>query len=110
MRAKTSTTVAATVLVLACSGRTDVQPVSFEFHRNQLVVPVYVNGKGPYTMIIDTGANPSAIDLATAMEAGVVVDTTRSGYARPWTCPPSRSDLAARFTAFWDTPVLRETR
>lgn len=35
----------------------------FEFIRNEIVVQVKVNGKGPFNMMLDTGTDPSAIDL-----------------------------------------------
>ena len=42
--------------------------VPFEFYRNEVIVQVKVNGKGPFNMMLDTGTDPSAIDLATAKE------------------------------------------
>lgn len=46
------------------------QPVEvpFEFFRNEIIVQVKVNGKGPFNMMLDTGTDPSAVDLATAKE------------------------------------------
>src|SRR5215831_19112568 len=43
----------------------------FEFYRNQVIVQVKINGKGPFSMLLDTGTDPSAIDLATAPEVGL---------------------------------------
>ena len=48
--------------------------VPFEFYKNEIVLQVKVNGKGPYNMMLDTGTNPSAIDLATAKEIGLKLD------------------------------------
>jgi predicted aspartyl protease len=45
--------------------------VPFDFHRNQIIVQVTINGKGPFSMLLDTGTDPSAIDLATAREIGL---------------------------------------
>ena len=42
--------------------------VPFEFYRNEIIVHVKVNGKGPFNMMLDTGTDPSAVDLATAKE------------------------------------------
>jgi predicted aspartyl protease len=45
--------------------------VPFEFYRNEIIVQVKVNGKGPFNMMLDTGTDPSAVDLATAKEWGL---------------------------------------
>jgi predicted aspartyl protease len=42
--------------------------VSFDFYRNEVALPVKINGRGPFTMLLDTGTDPSAIDLALARE------------------------------------------
>jgi predicted aspartyl protease len=49
--------------------------VPFEFVHNQIVVEVKIAGKGPYTMLLDTDTDPSAIDLATARELGLRLDS-----------------------------------
>ena len=48
-----------------------VVEVPFEFFRNEIIVQVKVNGVGPFNMMLDTGTNPSAIDLATAKDLGL---------------------------------------
>src|SRR2546430_17463333 len=48
--------------------------VPFEFVHNQIVVEVKIAGKGPYSMLLDTDTDPSAIDLATARELGLKLD------------------------------------
>lgn len=45
--------------------------IPFDFVRNEILVQVKVNGKGPFNMMLDTGTDPSAIDLATAKELGL---------------------------------------
>src|SRR5262245_34784302 len=45
--------------------------VPFEFVRNEIIVQVTVNGKGPFNMMLDTGTDPSAVDLTTARELGL---------------------------------------
>ncbi|MDQ3920085.1 MAG: retroviral-like aspartic protease family protein [Acidobacteriota bacterium] len=45
--------------------------VPFEFYRNEIIVQVKIKGKGPYDMMLDTGTDPSAIDLSTAKEIGL---------------------------------------
>lgn len=52
-------------------GAEPVSDVPFELDRNVIVVPVLVNERGPYLAMIDTGTDPSAIDLALARELGV---------------------------------------
>jgi predicted aspartyl protease len=49
--------------------------VPFEFVYNQIVVAVKIAGKGPYHVLVDTGSDPSAIDLATAKELGLGLDS-----------------------------------
>jgi predicted aspartyl protease len=49
--------------------------VPFAFEHNQIILQVRVNGKGPYSMLLDTGTNPSAVDLATAREMGLKIST-----------------------------------
>ena len=49
--------------------------VPFEFVHNQIVVEVKIGGKGPYSMLLDTDTDPSAIDLATARELGLRLDS-----------------------------------
>src|SRR5256885_8948355 len=48
--------------------------VPFEFVANQIIVQVKIAGKGPYSMLLDTDTDPSAIDLATARELGLKLD------------------------------------
>lgn len=54
---------------------------SFELERNQIVLPVWIDGKGPFYVLLDTAGSPSAVDLATALDLGFPVDTTLSGEA-----------------------------
>ncbi len=49
--------------------------VPFEFVANQIIVEVKIAGKGPYNMLVDTDTDPSAIDLATAKELGLKLDS-----------------------------------
>jgi predicted aspartyl protease len=55
--------------------RTGPVEVPFEFVHNQIVVTVKIAGKGPYRMLVDTDTDPSAIDLATAKELGLALDS-----------------------------------
>jgi len=45
--------------------------VPFTFERSSVIVQVKVNGQGPYNMLLDTGAEQSAVDLNTARELGL---------------------------------------
>jgi predicted aspartyl protease len=58
-----------------------ITTVPFVLVRNQIIVQASVNGKGPYSFIVDTGVTPSVIDRATAEAAGVAIDTSSSGQA-----------------------------
>ncbi len=57
-----------------CQTRTAPVEVPFEFVANQIIVQVKIGGKGPYSMLLDTDTDPSAIDLATANELGLKLD------------------------------------
>src|ERR1041385_6413072 len=65
------------VSMLACFALTAVSQssgtieVPFEFYRNEIVIQAKINGQGPFTMLVDTGTNPSAIDIATAQQIGL---------------------------------------
>lgn len=54
--------------------RQKVVEVPFDLYRNEIIVQVKVNGRGPLNMMLDTGTDPSAIDLATARELGLKLD------------------------------------
>lgn len=57
---------------LLAAGLADAAPppapewVAFQLIRNQVVLPVRVQGQGPFSCLVDTGANPSAVDTALA--------------------------------------------
>lgn len=55
-----------------------VVEVPFDFYRNEIIVQVKVNGKGPFNMMLDTGTDPSAIDIATARELGLKLESVGS--------------------------------
>lgn len=44
--------------------------ISFRYIRNLVIVPLYVNGKGPYNFILDTGVGPTII-TDSAIAAGI---------------------------------------
>ena len=45
--------------------------VPFQFVQNQIILSVKVNDQGPFNMALDTGTDPSAIDLPTARKIGL---------------------------------------
>jgi hypothetical protein len=45
--------------------------VPFEFVQSEIILRVKVNDQGPFNMALDTGTDPSAIDLATAKRIGL---------------------------------------
>lgn len=47
--------------------------VPFEFERNQILLQLRIGGQGPFSCTVDTGANPSVIDLALARELGLSI-------------------------------------
>jgi predicted aspartyl protease len=57
------------------SNREQIIEVPFDFYRNEIIVRVKVNNRGPFDMMLDTGTDPSAIDLATAKEIGLKLDS-----------------------------------
>lgn len=58
-----------------------VTEIPFSFDRNQAIFEVWMNGRGPFNMFLDTGGNPSAVDLAAARLAAIPVDTSAVGEA-----------------------------
>ena len=48
-----------------------VVEIPFDFYRNEIILAVKVDGKGPFNMMLDTGTDPSAVDLTTARELGL---------------------------------------
>jgi len=45
--------------------------IPFEFYRNEIILEVRVDGKGPFSMMLDTGTDPSVIEFTTARELGL---------------------------------------
>lgn len=64
---------------LLLAGLAVITTVPFVLVNNQIVVQASVNGKGPYSFLVDTGVTPSVIDRTAAEAAGVAVDTSRAG-------------------------------
>jgi len=56
------------------SGRDQTVEVPFNFYRNEIILQVKINGAGTFNMMLDTGTDPSAIDLATAKVVELKLD------------------------------------
>jgi hypothetical protein len=57
----------------------DAPEVPFELVHNEVLVFAKVNGKGPFLMKIDSGADPSLIDIHTAMKLGLTLNPAGEG-------------------------------
>ena len=57
----------------------EIIELPFTFERSSVIIPVKVNGKGPYNMLLDTGAEQSAVDLNTAKELGLKLNPIGGG-------------------------------
>ncbi len=55
------------------SARNHFFEIPFELVHDQILLEVKIGGKGPFTMLLDTDTDPSAIDLETARDAGLSV-------------------------------------
>ena len=80
---KTRITRASLLILLSCfyslaqeKNKESPIEIPFDFYRNEIIVQVKINGKGPFSMMIDTGTDPSAVDLTTAKEIGLKLDST----------------------------------
>src|ERR1035438_7087245 len=47
--------------------------VPFELIHGTIIVPATVNGAGPFWMMLDTGADPTVVELGTAKSAGLKI-------------------------------------
>ena len=61
--------------------RPEVVEVPFTFEHSSVIIQVKVNGKGSYNMLLDTGAEQSAIDLKIAKELGLKLAPIGGGKA-----------------------------
>jgi predicted aspartyl protease len=67
---------AAFVCAAGLSAAEDARPteIPFELVQNQIVVSARLNGKGPFLVTIDTGADNSMIDIGAALKIGMTVN------------------------------------
>ncbi len=52
--------------------------VPFRFPKQQILLSVLVNGSGPYNMLLDSGTDPSAIDIGLARSIGMELSAPTS--------------------------------
>lgn len=71
-------TIACAWSISKASATANVVEVPFDFHHDSIMVQARVNGKGPFNMLLDTGVDPSVVDLGTAREIGLKIASTGS--------------------------------
>ena len=86
------------ISVARADGKQQVVEVPFEFYRNEIILQVKVNGKGPFNMMLDTGTDPSAVDLNTAREMGLKL--------RPLGKPGSGGGTDVNLTYYTELPLV----
>ena len=47
--------------------------VPFDLYRNSIIVQVKIDGRGPFNMLLDTGVDPSVVDLHAAKSIGLTL-------------------------------------
>jgi hypothetical protein len=57
----------------AHAGSSVVTTIPFDFVRGAVIVHVTLDGQGPFAMMLDTGADPSIVDIATARTIGMKI-------------------------------------
>jgi hypothetical protein len=55
--------------------------IDFSLIGNQVVVSIFLGGKGPFTSLLDVAVAPSVVDLTLARELGLPIDETAPGEA-----------------------------
>jgi hypothetical protein len=55
--------------------------IHFELIANQVVVAIFLGGRGPFTSLLDVAVAPSVVDMALARELGLPIDETAPGEA-----------------------------
>ena len=55
--------------------------IHFTLIENQVVVPISLDGRGPFTSLLDVAVAPSVVDLTLARELGLPIDETAPGEA-----------------------------
>ena len=59
------------MLLVAPYSEAQVIDVPFAFIHDEIVLQVKINGQGPFSMLLDTGTDPSAVDLGAAKDIGL---------------------------------------
>jgi hypothetical protein len=65
-----------TTLLQVAFGQVNTE-IPFLFERNQIIVQIMINDKGPYNFLFDTGTDPSTINKQTAEKIGLQLDTIK---------------------------------
>ena len=71
-----TTIIALFILCLSVTLAAQSVEVPFDFVHNEIIVKVTIDGKGPFNAMIDTGTDPSAVDIATARQVGIKIGST----------------------------------
>jgi predicted aspartyl protease len=79
-------------------GKQQVVEVPFDFYKNEIILQVKVNGKGPFNMMLDTGTDPSAVDLTTARDIGLKL--------KPLGKPGSGGGTDVNLTYYTELPLV----
>ena len=79
-------------------GKQQVVEIPFDFYRNEIVLQVKINGKGPFNMMLDTGTDPSGIDLNTARDIGLKL--------RPLGKPATGGGTDVNLTYYTELPLV----
>jgi len=71
------------LLVSSCTEHSEAGTtvLPFEFLHDEIIVEFKVNGEGPFLFLLDTGVDPSVVDLNVAEEAGLTVVLENAGEA-----------------------------
>jgi len=84
----------------------------FQYLHNQIVVEIYSGQHGPYYFLVDTGVDPSALDLKTAEELGLTLDADSGGMVDGVgnddvvAYPATLEDLSAQGANYGDVEAL----
>lgn len=80
--------------------RGPIASVPFRYEQNQIIVSVRAGGSGPLNFLLDTGTDPSIVDLATAYRIGASLAPPQGGGAGA-----GSGDVVARRTTLMSVTV-----
>lgn len=73
------------VISFSCQKETPPNEIEFEYIKNEIILSVTINKGGPFKMLLDTGFDPSVIDLETAKSLNLQLR-----YCSIWICRRKR--------------------